>query len=214
MPEWKQALAHVLWIGGATDSGKSPLAQKLAERERYPLQIYHYDQHDIAHHQRLAEALPTYQAFIKASLDERWVDPEPEELFQRALSSFRDRFPMVIEDLLAYPSDRQIIAEGFGLLPDLLAPLLTRPEQALWLVPTEAFKQASMQRRGKPNFGPQISNREKAKMNLIQRDKLLAAYITEQVQKYGFTLYEVDEANSLDEMVNKIEHHFASVLVK
>ena len=104
MPEWQPALAHVLWIGGATDSGKSTLAQKLGER--YPLQIYHYDQPDSAHHQRLAEALPAYRAFIQASLDERWVDPEPEALFQRALSSFRDRFPMVIEDLLAYPRCR------------------------------------------------------------------------------------------------------------
>jgi hypothetical protein len=33
------ALSHVLWIGGATDSGKSTAAQKLAQRHQ--LQVYH-----------------------------------------------------------------------------------------------------------------------------------------------------------------------------
>ncbi len=68
------------------------------------MQIYHYDQRDLAHHEQLAQTHPAYQAFLAASLDERWVYPEPEELFQRMLQSFQDRFPLVIQDLIALPS--------------------------------------------------------------------------------------------------------------
>jgi len=128
------------------------------------------------------------------------------------LQSFRDRFPLVMEDLIALPRERGVVAEGFGLLPEFLAPLLSSPAQALWLAPTDAFKQASMIRRGKPSFGAQVSDPERAKTNLCIRDRLLAKYIHEQVLKYGYTLYEVDGARSADEMVDLIEQHFASFL--
>lgn len=37
-------LEHVLWIGGATDSGKTSVARALAQT--YGLQEYHYDLFD------------------------------------------------------------------------------------------------------------------------------------------------------------------------
>lgn len=202
----RQSLSHVLWIGGAADSGKSTAARLLAGRHR--LQVYHYDRRDLAHHQQLAQTDPAYRAYLAASLDERWVFPEPEELFQRSLQSFRRRFPLVLQDLHALPRERGVVAEGFGLLPELLAPLLSRPTQALWLAPTAAFKSASMARRGKPSFGAKVSDPERAKTNLRLRDQLLAQYIQEQVLKYGYTLYEVDGARSAGEMVDWIEQHF------
>jgi len=208
----RQALSHVLWIGGATDSGKSTLAQILAGRHQ--LQVYHYDRRDLAHVEQLAQTHPEYRELLAAPLDDRWVSPEPEELFRWLLRSFRDRFPLVMEDLAALPRERGIVAEGFGLLPEYLAPLLSCPAQALWLVPTEAFKEASMARRGKPSFGALVSDPERATMNVRVRDRLLAEYIREQVVKYGCTLYEVDGARSADEMVEMIEQHFASFLFK
>ena len=40
----KQALSHVLWIGGATDTGKTTISHILAKR--YGFQVYNYDEHD------------------------------------------------------------------------------------------------------------------------------------------------------------------------
>jgi len=207
----RQTLAHVLWIGGATDAGKSTTAKLLTKRHQ--LQVYHYDQHDLAHHEQLAKTQPVYRAFLQASLDERWVSPKPEALFQRSLRSFRDRFPLMLEDLLALPRDPWIVAEGFGLLPELVTPLLSDPTQALWLVPTDAFKEASMLRRGKPSFGSQVSDPELAKTNLRLRDRLLMEHIKDQVRNYGYTLHEVDGSRTANEMTDMIEHQFASFLV-
>ncbi len=208
--EMKKQLTHVLWIGGATDTGKSTIAQRLATRHQ--LRVYHYDKTDAEHHRKLAETVPEIQRFNETSLDERWVIPEPSILFERALSSFSHRFPLVVDDLLALPKDKPIIAEGFGLLPELVHPILSSHYQAIWLVPTESFKRDSMERRGKPSFGKLTSNPEKAKMNLFLRDTMLADYYRKQVPVYGYTLYEIDGSRSIEQMTDLVEAHFANYL--
>jgi hypothetical protein len=87
--------------------------------------------------------------------------------------------------------------------------LLSSDHQAIWLVPTEAFKRASMKKRGKPSFGRLTSNPEKAMMNLLTRDMILADYYRMQVSLYGYTLLEVDGSRSAEQMTDLIEAHFA-----
>ena len=76
----RQSLLHVLWIGGATDAGKTTVAQILAAR--HGLHLYNYDRHDLRHHQHLAPTSSHYRAFLSASMDERWVRPTPEDLLR------------------------------------------------------------------------------------------------------------------------------------
>lgn len=203
-------LSHILWIGGSPDTGKTTIARNLAERHH--LQAYHYDQHDLRHHELLATKDPKYKSFLAASLEERWVEPEPEALFQRMMQSFHDRFPLLIEDLIALPRDHRVIVEGFGLLPELLAPALMDPAQALWLVPTEAFKLASMKRRNKPSFRTQVSDPDRVKTNLIRRDQLLTGHLKTTVPKHRYSCYEVDGSRPVDEMTDLVEKHFIRFL--
>jgi 2-phosphoglycerate kinase len=206
----RQSLSHLLWIGGATDSGKTTISKVIACR--YGLGLYHYDRTDLTHHDRLAQNLPQYRAFLDASLDERWVQPEPEDLVERALETFRDRFPLVIEDLLALPKEPKIVAEGFGLTPELLFPVLLYKHQAIWLVPTDEFKRASMERRNKPSFKNETSDPQSAAMNLLARDILLVEHVKAQARLHGLTLYGVDGTRSIAEMVALVELHFGSFL--
>ena len=205
--ELKKQLAHVLWIGGGTDTGKSTIAQNLADR--HGLCVYHYDKTDAEHHVKLAETLSEIREFNDASLDERWIYPDPSILLARCLFSFSHRFALVIKDLLALPNDKPIITEGFGLLPELVHPILCSRYQAVWLVPTEAFKWESMARRGKPSFAKLTSDPEKAKMNLFTRDMMLADYYRKQVLSYGYTLHEIDGSHSAEEMTDLIDEHFS-----
>jgi 2-phosphoglycerate kinase len=205
----KEKLSHVLWIGGATDAGKSTIARLLAER--YRLQVYHYDRHDLRHHQRLAQSKQVYHAFLEASLEERWIVPELHQLFQRALRTFHDRLPLVVEDLLALPAGKIILAEGFGLLPALIAPLLSSLHQAIWLVPTEAFKRASMARRNKPSFASETSNPQREADNLLRRDLLLAELVWRQARERELALLEVDGSAGAVEVASVVERHFAPV---
>jgi shikimate kinase len=210
--ELEQALSHVLWIGGATDSGKTTVSQLVARR--YELELYHYDQHDPPQIERLAQTLPRYRAFLDASLDERWVHPEPDELLQWHMQGFRDRFPLVIQDLLALPREPMVIAEGFGLTPELVFPVLSSKRQAIWLVPTEAFKRTSMERRNKPSFRDKVSDPARATGNVFTRDMLLAEHITAQAQARGLTVIIVDGSCSIEEIATCIEQHFEPFLRK
>jgi adenylate kinase family enzyme len=206
----KRALAHVLWIGGATDSGKTTIAQLLAEW--YELPVYNYDRYDFAHHYHLAQTLPAYRKMLNASPDENWILPTPKELMERTLRSFRDRMSLVIGDLRSLPRQSAIIAEGFGLIPELVMPLLTDPGQALWLVPSPAFKQASMERRNKPSFRDATRDPELARRNVYERDMLLAAYIKGDALSRGLIVYEVDGSQPAETMAHLVEHHFISWL--
>ncbi|MFN8542528.1 MAG: hypothetical protein U0232_34240, partial [Thermomicrobiales bacterium] len=67
----RDQLAHVLWIGGPPDSGKTSLADLLAER--HSLQVYHFDRHEADHLRRAnPEQQPTVVALrtFVATLDE------------------------------------------------------------------------------------------------------------------------------------------------
>lgn len=209
-PDLRKQLSHVLWIGGATDSGKSTVARALAER--HGMYVYHYDRTDALHHQKLAMTIPEVRKFTEASLDERWVDPEPDAMLQYFLHVSSYRCPLVIDDLLAFPHDKPVIAEGFGLLPELIRPLLSSPDQAVWFVPTEAFKRDSMTRRGKPSFANQTRDPERARSKLLARDMLLADYYRKQVPAFGYTLCEIDGSVSIEQMTALVNDHFARYL--
>jgi hypothetical protein len=131
-------MKNTLWLGGATDSGKTLIARKLADQ--LGLQLYEYDCYDVPHHRLLAETHPEMQAVFTESDDKRWINPMPEELVQRSLWSFELRFPLVLDDLNGFAQDQPIIVERFGLLPDFVAPMLDSLRQAIWLVPSAEFK--------------------------------------------------------------------------
>jgi hypothetical protein len=111
-------LAHVLWIGGATGSGKTSIARALAYR--WDLQLYNLDHRTYDHVERLG------------GREAGW-DLPAEKLAERFVAHARERWPLVLEDLAALPSSPAAIAEGPHLLPELVPP----DARAVFLVPTE-----------------------------------------------------------------------------
>lgn len=206
----KKRLTHILWIGGGTDAGKSSVAQNLAERRGFS--VYHYDREDATQMERLARTVPEVSRFLEASLEEHWVQSAPQKMFEFLLFVFPHRFPLVIESLLDRPREKPVIVEGFGLLPELVHPLLSSPHQAIWFVPTEQFKWESMLRRGKPSFASSVSDPGRARSNLFQRDLLLADYYRRQVPAYGYTLIEVDGSQDAGQMTELVEAYFSKYL--
>jgi hypothetical protein len=207
----REGLSHVLWIGGAPDSGKTSVARLLSETYRLP--VYHYDRADLRHHVRLAQTWPHYTDFLNASMDERWVDPEPVDLAERAWQGFLDRFALVTDELaaLSFPKGMRVLAEGFGLTPELLGPVLTSPRQAIWLVPTETFKLRAMQRRGKGRFCGQVSDVKRAARNLLERDRLLTERIKADARARNMTVLEVDGSEAVETVAARIARHFAGL---
>ena len=204
----KLQLSKVCWIGGATDAGKTSVAREISSRNRVP--AYHYDALDVRHHNRLAERSREYATFLSQTMDERWVHPTPEDLAARAWQAFQDRFPLVIEDLtaLSLPEGMPIVAEGFGLTPRLVSPLLAKLERLVCLVPTDEFKAASMKRRGKGRFGDEVSDPERAADNLRRRDRLIADRLQSEAQSLGMDVIETDGSISISDLATAIGRRF------
>ncbi len=209
----RTALAHVLWIGGAPDAGKTSIADLLATKRQ--LQVYHFDRHEPAHFDRAtaAEHPALYAAHpARMTPDERWVRHAVERMVRETIASWTERCEMAIEDLLAMPRQPMIVAEGPGFFPECLAPLMRDSHQAIWLQPTESFKQASAARRNKltPRF--KTSDPARAQRNWYARDLGLVAHVAREAHARGLTLLTVDGAKSLDEMTALVEAHFAPLL--
>ena len=198
----------VLWIGGATDAGKTTLARGLADALR--CEVYEYDRTDVAHHEALAAEHADIRAFIDASLDARWVEPTPEELYRRSMRSFRLRWPLALRELAGLATQRApVIVEGFGLLPDLVRPLMNDPRQGLWLVPSDDFKRGSWRRRGKPSWAGQVADPDTGAANLWARDQLIAEEVARQTRAFGLTLIVNDGALFPSQLVELAAGQFA-----
>jgi hypothetical protein len=185
-------LRHVYWIGGASGAGKSTIARRLAGK--YGLQLYSTDEAmgDHAHRWR-PEDCPNLTEWVKMSMDQRWVDRSPQTMLETFHWFRGEGFGLIIEDLLALPADRGVIAEGFRLLPHLVKPLLYDPSRCVWLLPTPGFRLAAFESRGTmwaiPN---RTSDPKRALSNLLERDRLFTERLLGMVEMAGLPAVTVD----------------------
>jgi len=152
-------------------------------------------------------------AFRVKNLEDRWVNTTPDEMLADWLGSTHERFQFVLDDLLALPPTPLTVAEGYGLLPELVAPLHSSAHQAIWLVSDEAFKRESYARRTvrgeKGVWKLQLSDLDRARENHIGRDLLIAAHVKRSANALGLTVMEIDGARSVEEVIAESEAHFA-----
>ena len=211
MDDVREALSHVLWIGGGPQAGKTTLSRLLAGK--WDLKIYNLDWHGVREHeQRLTEAIAT---FLRQTMDERWAHPTIPELVDRAIAFWEDNFPLVLADIRALPRDRTIVAEGPRALPWLVAPVLRSPRQAIFLVPTRERRDVVAERRwgpGQVERFPGIVEREVALAKHRERDAILDSRVIASCRELGLRCEIVDGSRDLDASLALLEDQFASFL--
>ena len=212
-------LAHVLWIGGSPCSGKSTISHTIARI--YVFIDYHLDAWSSNHFaRRIAAGDAEAAAFLKMNMDQRWIERPVEALVHEAITSWRDHFYQVIEDLQTLPKENCIIAEG-NFFPECVAPYLSSPHQAIWLIPTDSFCDQGRRRRWEElarrlkmhGVYDDGSDPEQRRRNVIARDCQLARYVKQQAETLHLPIYEVDGSRSREEMQELVENHFAPYLV-
>jgi hypothetical protein len=205
-----RSLAHVFWLGGPSDSGKTSVMNIIVQRRRW--QRYPCDFHEHNHLIARADPVlhPTIYQSLGRSLDENWLHPTPQQLFEHILVTNDERFPMICDDLRLMPHKPAVLAEGPRLFPKLVAPVLTSLNQAIWLIPTVDFALASQERRDKPSGRYGSSNPERLRENFLARERLLAEYIESEVTRLGLPFVEVDGRRTVEEIADEVEAHFAT----
>jgi 2-phosphoglycerate kinase len=200
-------LDHVFWIGGGSGAGKSTVARRLAAQHR--LRVYATDA-VMADHARRSdpERCPHLHAFLAMDMDERWVRRTPRKMYDTFPWFHGEGFDMIVDDLRELPSEPRVVAEGFRLLPQLVAPLAAR-SHAVWLLPTPAFRRAVFEERG-PSWGffSQTSDPDRALENLLARDAMFTDRVREDAAQLGLALIDVDGSTTEDELVATVAERF------
>jgi hypothetical protein len=206
-------LQRALWIGGGQWAGKSTVAGILAER--YGLTHYHYDYHDARGHldRRIARQLRRGEAPVEPDPEIMWIRWTVEQAVDEALTTFRERFEYVQDDLRALVSPHPVIAEGWGLRPELVAPLLSSPQRMVIMVPTEDFRQCQLRRLPRAGtLGRNLSDPELAQRNRIARDRLIAEDAIRSANRLDMRVIEVDGSRDAQTMAELIADHFRAFL--
>ncbi|MBF6334250.1 AAA family ATPase [Nocardia transvalensis] len=196
-------LRYVYWIGGDSGAGKSTIARNLAAR--YGLRVYSTDDAMRDHAARSTpDDSPWLSRFAAMSMDERWVDRSAETMLETFHWFRGEGFHFIIDDLLCLSAETGVIAEGFRLLPHLVAPLLAERHCGVWLLPTPAFRRAAFDRRGWEIPG-KTSNPERAARNLLERDRLFTNDLREETTRLGLPVIDVDTVSEED-LTDRVGH--------
>jgi len=201
-----ERLRHIRWIGGGSGAGKSTIAGLLAEV--YGLHLYHCDDAQSAHTARSnATDHPMLHAFLAMTMDERWVKRTPEEMFHTFHGFHGEGFVLILEDLLGLPTDVPVLVDGYKLLPRLVSPLLSRSDQALWLIPTPEWRRMALSRRGSLwSIAGRTSDPQTALANLLARDALYTEEVARQAAALQLPTIEINGSATVDELVERAAH--------
>lgn len=198
-------LRHVRFVGGSSGSGKSTLVERLAVH--YGLRTYSTDPLSQYVHRTTRTDAPLLHAFLEMGMDERWVSRSPEDMLTSFHGFQGETFHLIVEDLVALPKAPPIIAEGFALLPHLVAPLLSAPHQAVWLAATPDFRrEAFRKRRIADMFTTRTSDPERALENLLLRDALFDDEIVSAAEALGLTVIRVDGSLTVEQLLRTVSH--------
>ncbi|MET7463211.1 hypothetical protein [Nonomuraea sp. NPDC005501] len=206
-------LGRVLWIGGGQWAGKSTVARLLAQR--YGLTAYHYDYHDARGHndRRITRRLRLGQSPEDPDPDVTWVNTTPQEMAAETLAGFPVRFAWVLDDLRALVAGRPIVAEGWGLRPELVVPVAGSPRQMVVMVPTEEFRDRQLRTLTRAaTLGHNVSDPARAQRNRLERDRLIADDAVRTARRLGIRVIEVDGTRDATAVADLVADHFRPYL--
>ena len=206
-------LRDALWIGGGQWAGKSTVARILARR--YGLTAYHYDYHDARGHddRRIARRVRLGEPTHGPDPDDIWVNTTPEQMAAATLAGFPVRFEWALDDLRGLVSGRPVIAEGWGLRPELVAPIIDSPRRMAVMVATEEFRQRQL--RDLPRaatFSQQVSDPARGQRNRLARDRIVAEDAASSARRLGIRVIEVDGTHDANAIAGIVADHFRPYL--
>ncbi|MGW5668651.1 hypothetical protein [Micromonospora sp. NPDC003776] len=210
-PGLARRLSHVRWLGGGTGAGKSTLARALAER--YDVLIYDGDRAERDYVTRCTpREHPHLWALLQAPPEQRWNGRSAREIFETMPSLHGETFGFVVEDLLALPAGRPVLVDDFRALPREVAPLLSWPEQAAFLLPTPEFRAEALRTRfadparARANWGD--ADHQEALGRRLARDALWDAEIRQQALALRLPLVPIDGSRGVPELAADLAVRF------
>lgn len=203
----RERLRHVFWLGGGSGAGKSTIARRIAAR--HGLALYDTDGVMPDHGRRISfDDSPFLRQFVAMDMDERWVRRSPDTMLETFHWFRGEGFALIVEDLLRTDPEPGVIAEGFRLLPRLVAPLAAAG-RAVWLAPTPGFRRAALASRGTLwQIARRTSDPRRALANLLERDRMFTDRLRAEAAGLGLPLIEVRQGMTKDDLYSRVTDAF------
>lgn len=192
----------IYYIGGSPCSGKSTVAEALAQR--YSLTYFKVDDDLEEFTARGAAAgLPVCQRILRMSADETWMRPSQVQC-QEELDYYREIAPFVMEKLAGLSAPR-VIAEGAAFLPCLM----TDAPHYVAISPTREFQFSRYRERPwVPHVLRDCTDKERAFANWMERDALFAEEVRRQCVQLGRPHLLTDGSTSPEERLQQVAEYF------
>ena len=206
-------LRNALWIGGGQWAGKSTVSGILSDR--FGLTHYHYDYHNAKGHEdrRIARQFRREGTAGERDFEQMWVTQSPQQMATEVRLGFVETFSFVVDDLRALTSPMPIIADGWGLRPELVVATTDAPERMVVLVPTDDFRRLQAARLPRATrVHAEVSDPARAQRNRLERDRLLAADAVGRARELGVPVIEVDGSQPAESIADAVAAHFAAFL--
>ena len=194
-------------IGGSPCSGKSTIAERLAEQ--FQFHYFKADDH-VSDYGRLCTQVdqPYMYQFSKLSWNEIWSKPVEVQVNDE-IHFYHEMFSFILDDLAYISGDQKNILEGAAFLPELLDAWSVECKRAVFMVPTPEFQIQNY--RNRPWIHSILNacdDQDFAFMQWMKRDELFGREVTRQACERGYQLIKVDGSISLDDQYQQIVRSF------
>jgi hypothetical protein len=151
---------------------------------------------------------PAFHKVASYDVDSLWLRPVEQQVSEE-IELYRDEFRMILDDLIALPSDRPIIAEGAALMPEFVDPLRIDHGKMIWMVPTERFQRTHYELRDwRHDVLSACSDPNRGWENWMARDAAFAREVARQAHASSLELVIVDGSRSIDDNEAIVRAHF------
>ena len=197
---------EVYYIGGSPCSGKSTVAEALADQ--YGLTWFKADDylHDFTA-RGAAAGLPVCQRILLMSADEIWMRP-PQTQCQEELDYYAEIAPFAAQKLRELPNKR-VIAEGAAFLPQLMHAQGIDAARYIAIIPSREFQISRYRERPwAPHVLRDCTDKERAFSNWMERDALFAEEVRRQCMQLGLPHLLTDGSVSPEDRLQLVAAYF------
>ena len=198
---------NVYYIGGSPCSGKSTVAQMLAEK--YDLQYYKQDDFLEEYMSKgVKESNSLFEKVASLSKDEMWLR-SPALLCEEEISLYEVMFHYSMNTISTLSKGRPIIAEGAGFMPRFMKGSGISRCSYCCMVPTKDFQiEMYSKREWVSDFLADCTDSKAGFVNWMERDTLFGETVKGEAKELGYKCIIVDGKEGIHEIFTRVENHF------
>lgn len=197
---------EIYWIGGSPCSGKSTIAELIADK--YDFTYYKCDDAYHNHMKRCRSELHPIMTKLKGlSINDIFSRPVEQQV-DETIKFYREEIRLILEDLRSGSSSKPILVEGAALLPENVSPLLYTKDHGVWIIPTAKFQiEQYSKREWIQSILEECGDPKQSFENWMNRDIEFAQFIKNDAQSRGLKVIVVDGRNTIEENFAIVEEH-------